>query len=290
MFRRLSEHDAYGQNYAAFGVIQTGKREIRLIDSGDRAAGESVAGWLKERGWRLAAIYHTHAHADHIGGNAILQQQTGCRIWAPERECDAVCDPRQNVSMLYGGYPPTLLRVPLLMAEPSAAKVLSAAQLPEGWEALPLSGHSPGMVGYRTADGNAYIADCLCSRQLLEHYPLTYIYDVAAYLRTLEKVKEWDAALFVPAHADPTTNIRPLAEYNADTVHRNAERICAICRKPTGFDDLLAALLSAGGMTLTAARYALVGSTLRSYLSWLCDLGRVRPLLIDYRVRWETVK
>ena len=113
---------------------------------------------------------------------------------------------------------------------------------------------------------------------------------MAAYLRTLEKVKEWDAALFVPAHADPTTNIRPLAEYNTDTVHRNAERICAICRKPTGFDDLLAALLSAGGMTLTAARYALVSSTLRSYLSWLCDLGRVRPLLIDYRVRWETVK
>lgn len=290
MLRWLSEHDAYQQSYAAFGVVRTGRREVCLIDSGDRAAGESVAGWLKERGWRLTAIYNTHAHADHVGGNATLQQTTGCRIWAPEREYAAVCDPLQSVSMLYGGYPASLWRVPLLMAEPSSAASLSVASLPEGWEVLPLFGHSPEMVGYRTADGAAYIADCLCSRRLLEHYPLTYIYDVAAYLHTLEKIQMLDASLFVPAHADPTPNIRPLAQYNVDTVYRNAERICLLCRKPIGFDDLLAALLSAGGMTLTAARYALVGSTLRSYLSWLCDLGRVRPLLVDHRLRWETVK
>ncbi len=289
MLRWLSEHDACGQSYAAFGLIRTGKREVCLIDSGDRAAAESTVSWLKERGWRLEAVYNTHAHADHVGGNATLQRQTGCKIWAPERESAAVRDPLQSVSMLYGGCPPSLWRVPVLMAEPSAALPLSAALLPEGWEILPLPGHSPAMVGYRTAAGTAYIADCLCGRQLLEHYPLTYIYDVAAYLRTLEQISAWDAALFVPAHADPTENIRPLAQYNVDTVHRNAERICAICRKPIGFDDLLAALIAAGGMTLTAARYALVGSTLRSYLSWLCDLGRVRPILANHRLCWETV-
>lgn len=288
MLRWLSAHDAYQRSYAAFGVVCTGDKEVCLVDSGDRAAGESLVGLLRENGWRLSAVYNTHSHADHVGGNALLQQQTGCAILAPERECAALRDPSQSVAQLYGGCPPSFLCIPSLMAEASAAVPLTAAALPDGWEILPLPGHSPDMVGYRTADGTVFLADCLCGHELLDTYPLTYIYDVAAYLQTLEYVRSLSANCFVPAHADPTDNIRPLAQYNIDAVWRNADRITAICRKPTGFDDLLATLFSANGMTLTAARYALIGSTLRSYLSWLCDIGRLRPLLADHRLRWET--
>ena len=45
------------------------------------------------------------------------------------------------------------------------------------------------MVGFRSPDDIVYLADCLSSRETLEKYQIGFIYDVAAYLKTLEMVK-----------------------------------------------------------------------------------------------------
>jgi hydroxyacylglutathione hydrolase len=48
----------------------------------DPALAEPILTVLKQRGWQLTYVLNTHHHNDHIGGNAELKQQTGCKIIA----------------------------------------------------------------------------------------------------------------------------------------------------------------------------------------------------------------
>ena len=134
--------------------------------------------------------------------------------------------------MLYGGCPPKELRHKFLMAQESDAAYLTADVLPEGFRLLPLPGHCMDMVGFRTPDDVVYLADCVSSRETLEKYRIGYIYDVGAYLATLETVKAMTAKAFVPAHAEVTEDIAPLAQYNIDTVQEVSDAITALCAAP----------------------------------------------------------
>ena len=93
------------------------------------------------------------------------------------------------------------------MAQESDVQPLTESDLPEGFEMLPMPGHFFDMVGFRTPDDIVYLADCLSSRQTLEKYRIGFIYDVGAYLDTLETVKKMEARLFVPSYADATDDI-----------------------------------------------------------------------------------
>ena len=67
---------------------------------------------------------------------------------------------------------------------------------------IPLLGHFFDMVGFRLPDGVVFLADCISSRETLDKYAVSFIYDVGAYLETLDMVEGMKAAMFVPAHAE----------------------------------------------------------------------------------------
>ena len=278
----------YIQSPAKIGLIKTGEREVCLIDSGsDKDAGRKVRQILDQNQWKLTAIYNTHSNADHIGGNKYLQGQTGCKIYAPGIECDFTNHPILEPAFLYGGFPMKELRHKFLLAQESGAEVLSPEALPAGMEAIPLPGHFFDMVGYRTGDGVVYLADCLSSRETLEKYQIGFIYDVAAYLDTLEKVKGMEAAVFVPSHAEETEDIAPLAQANMDKVYQIGEKIVDICKEPAGFETVLQRLFQEYSLHMNFEQYVLVGSTVRSYLSWLKDEGRLEAFFEDNRMLWK---
>lgn len=52
----------------------------------DPAQADPVLAVLAERGWTLTAIWNTHWHPDHTGGNAALKAATGCTVIAPAAE------------------------------------------------------------------------------------------------------------------------------------------------------------------------------------------------------------
>ena len=280
----------YIESPAKVGLVRLNDAEVCLIDSGsDKDAGRKVRQHLDANSWKLAAIYNTHSNADHIGGNQYLQKQTGCRIYAPGMEQYVTCRTVLEPSLLYGGCPPKALRNKFLMAQESDAAPLTADVLPEGWELLPLPGHFLDMVGFRTPDDVVYLADCLASRETLDKYGIAFLYDVNAYLATLERVKAMSAALFVPSHAAATEDIAPLARYNMDAVLEVGERITALCAQPVTFEELLKGLFDHYGMAMSFQQYALIGSTVRSYLTWLQETGRVAAEFADNRMLWRRV-
>lgn len=285
---QVSDRCCYIQSPAKIGLVRLEGPEVCLIDSGsDKDAGRKVRQHLDANGWKLAAIYNTHSNADHIGGNRYLQGQTGCRIYAPGIERAFTRHPVLEPSFLYGGYPCRDLRHKFLMAQESDALELTAECLPEGLESIPLPGHFFDMVGFRTEDGVVYLADCLSSRETLDKYQISFVYDVAAYLDTLERVKAMEAKCFVPAHAEVSEDVSALAQYNIDKVLEIAEKITGICQGPLCFEAILQRLFSAYGLTMNFQQYVLVGSTIRSYLAWLKDGGRLEALFEDNMLLWR---
>lgn len=278
----------YIQSPATIGLVRLGGDTVCLIDSGnDKDAGRRVRQLLDTNGWRLTAIYNTHSNADHIGGNRYLQGQTGCSIYAPGIERDFTVHPILEPSLLFGAFPPKELRHKFLLAQESEAQPLCEESLPQGISLLPLPGHFFDMVGFRTRDDVIYLADCLSSEQTLEKYRISFIYDVAAYLQTLEMVKSLRAELFIPAHAQPTTDIAPLAQKNIQQVQDIAEDILEICRQPLCFEQVLQRLFQKYALAMSFEQYALVGSTVRSYLSWLLDSGRITAHFENSLLLWE---
>ncbi len=284
----VGEQSYYIQSPSKIGLIRVGGRDVCLIDCGnDKDAGRKVRQILTANDWNLKAIYLTHSNADHIGGNKYLQAQTGCQTYAPGIECEFTRHPILEPAFLYGGFPPSDLRHKFLMAQESDASPLAKESLPEGFEILPLPGHFFDMVGYRTPDNVVYLADCLSSRQTLDKYQLTFLYDVAAYLNTLEMVKTLNARMFVPAHAEATEDIAPLAQYNIDKVLSIGDRLVSMCSRPISFEMLFQKVFSEYGLTMNFEQYVLIGSTVRSYLAWLKDSGRLDAVFEDNLLLWK---
>ncbi len=134
-----------------------------------------------------------------------------------------------------------------------------------------------------------YLADCLSSRETLDKYQIGFIYDIAAYLKTLEMVRSLRAKMFVPAHAAASKDIADLVQYNIDKVLEIADKITGICKEPLCFDVILQRLFRDYGLTMNFEQYVLVGSTVRSYLAWLKDTGRVNALFENNMLLWQRV-
>ncbi|MEF9921343.1 MAG: MBL fold metallo-hydrolase [Anaerovoracaceae bacterium] len=287
---QVAENTYYISSPAKIGLVKISDNDVCLIDSGnDKDAGRKVRQILDKNNWTLKAIYNTHSNADHIGGNKYLQNQTGCQIFAPGIDADFTNHPLLEPSFLYGGFPPKDLRHKFMMAQESVANSLTAEDMPSGMDLIPLPGHFFDMVGFKTTDDVIFLADCLSSLETLEKYQIGFIYDVAAYIDTLETVKTMEAKTFVPSHAETTDNIAPLAQKNIDKVMEIASEILEICHSPQIFENVLQKLFAYYKLDMNFEQYVLIGSTVRSYLSWLKDTNKIEATFDHGFMFWQTI-
>ena len=287
---QVSENCFYIQSPAKIGLIKLNDKDVCLIDSGnDKEAGKKVRQILESNNWNLKSIYNTHSNADHIGGNKYLQSQTNCRIYAPIIESAFTKSPVLEPSFLYGGFPFSDLKHKFLMAQSSDVEILKDENLPEKLNIIDLKGHFFNMVGFKHSDGVIYLADCLSSKIILDKYKITFIYDVKGYLETLEMVKQLEGNVFIPSHSDVTENIKELAQYNIDTVNEIADLIVKLLNKPMTFEKLLKVLFDYFKLQMTPKQYVLVGSTVRSYLSYLKDNNRIEFSFVENEMLWSAL-
>lgn len=274
---------------AKMGIYQMNEGDVCLIDSGnDKDAAKKVLKILDANAWTLKMVINTHSHADHIGGNRLLQERTGCKIYAAGTDRVFISHPVLEPSLLYGGYPCKELRNKFLMAQESVAEELTEAVLPEGMEMLRLDGHSLSMTVLKTADGVWFLADSLAGDMGIEKYHVSFLYDVKGYLESLEKIKHLTGTLFVPAHAEATEDIVPLVQRNIDKVVEITGVLKKICEEPKRFEDILKLIFDHYGLTMDFNQYVLVGSTIRSYLSYLHDDGDVAVVFADNQLYYKT--
>lgn len=273
---------------AKIGVYKINDTEVCLIDSGnDKDAGKKVLKILESNGWTLKMILNTHSHADHIGGNQVLQQRTNCDIYCAGVDQALVQFPVLESSYLYGGYPCKKLRNKFLCAQPSNVKELTEEVLPKGMEMIRLDGHSFSMAGLKTDDEVWFLADSLTSKHIIEKYHVQFLYDVAEYQRSLEKVKGLQGKCFIHSHAEPTDDIQELVKINLEKVEEIQDVILRICGEAMGFESILKKVFEHYHLTMDFSQHILVGSTMRSYLAYLLEKEEVEVTFEDNQQSWK---
>ena len=81
-------------NYA-YMVVDRESGDARVVDPSDA---DPVLAHIRQRGYRLVEIWNTHHHFDHVGGNEILQKETGCEVVASNHDRGRVPSQSRGVS------------------------------------------------------------------------------------------------------------------------------------------------------------------------------------------------
>ncbi len=287
---QVAEHTYYIECPAKIGIYED-TDGVYVIDSGnDKDAGRKIKKILEQKNWNLKAILNTHSNADHIGGNQFLQKRFDCPIYSTPMENIVTENTILEPSFLYGGYPFGALRHKFLMAQPSQTQNIADATLPEGFEILSLPGHFWDMIGFKTPDDVYFLADCVSSETILNKYHISFIYDVKKYLETLDFISTLKGKIFIPSHTETTENIATLADVNRKKVYEIMELLLSFCQTPSTAEELLTKVFDHYQLVMDASQYVLVGSTIRSYLSYLIDEKKLMIEIVNNRFLFHTME
>jgi glyoxylase-like metal-dependent hydrolase (beta-lactamase superfamily II)/8-oxo-dGTP pyrophosphatase MutT (NUDIX family) len=204
-----------------------GETNLLVIDPGaddpaERAHLHRQLDHLVEIGGRVAAVVLTHSHIDHVAA-------------------------AEEVRKRY--------RAPIL-AHPAAAAQLSSSVdrlLADGdvlespgdpaWRlhAIHTPGHDPGHLCFLEESTGALVAGDMVANPGTIVVSRKYGGDMAAFVRSLERLIEVDAKLIIPAHGQPAGRPREFLKHHFDhRLWREAKISAAHASGAATFDDLLA--------------------------------------------------
>lgn len=284
---KIGEKTYYIKNATNIGVYKIDNSNVYLIDTGnDKDAGRKILKIIDEQGWTIKGIISTHSNADHIGGNKVIQDRTGCKIFAYNAEKAFIEYPILESSFLYGGYPFKELRNKFLLAKESIVTQIED-NLPEGLEYIILKGHFFDMIGIKTSDNIYFLADSLFSKDTIEKYHLFFIYDIKEYLQTLENLRNINGKLYIPSHCEATNNINDLIDLNKNKIEEISYKIQEFCKNEVTFEEILKYIFDEYNLIMNPNQYVLIGSTIKSYLSYLYDEGKIIYEFKENRMVWK---
>jgi glyoxylase-like metal-dependent hydrolase (beta-lactamase superfamily II) len=144
--------DPFFQENACVVFEQEGGR-CWIVDPSFDPQTQQIANIVSEHSLTPAAILVTHCHGDHIAGiDAVKQRWPQVDLYVPAAEVDWLSDPVKNLSAGFG----MNLRVATPVSQ--AVKPGDALDLDGlGWQALDVSGHSPGGTAYYCAAAGVLI-------------------------------------------------------------------------------------------------------------------------------------
>ena len=277
----------YLKNATNIGIYKINDNDVYIIDSGnDKDAGKKILKIISEEGLQIKGIINTHSNADHIGGNKVIQDRTNCTILAKGIEKVIGEFPILEPSFLYGGYPFKDLRNKFLMAKEST--ILNIEEnLPVGLEYFPLKGHFFDMIGIKTSDDVYFLADSLFSKETITKYHLFFIYDVREYLNTLDFLSTLKGKFYIPSHMEATNDISEVIELNRNKIYEIANEIYKACALEKTFEEILKYIFDKYNLVMNANQYVLVGSTVKSYLSYLNEENKLTYEFKDNKMVWK---
>lgn len=284
---QVGEKTYYIKNGTNIGIYQIDSENVYLIDTGnDKEAGKKILKIVEEKGWKVKGIINTHSNADHIGGNKIIQERTACKILAHRIERAFIENTILEPSFLYGGYPFLDLQNKFLLAK--STKTLEVEEnLPEGLEYVELKGHFFDMIGVKTSDNIYFIADALFSEETILKYHVFFLYDVESFLGTLDRLETLKGELYIPSHIAATEDITMLIQSNRKKVYEIIDLILKFCDRTRTFEEILAYLFNTYHLVMNANQYVLIGSTLRSYLSYLYNQKKINYQFQENKMLWK---
>ena len=138
-------------------------------------------------------------------------------------------------------------------------------------------------AGIKTSDNVCFIADSLFSEETITKYHLFFIYDVKEFLNTLDFLSTLKGNLYISSHCEAIDNIDSLIKLNREKIQEIANKIYESCKEEKTFEEILKYIFDEYNLTMNL----LVGSTVKSYLSYLCDENRISYEFRDNKMFWK---
>ena len=283
---QVGKNTFYLDNPTNIGIYLVNNKDVYLIDSGNnKDTGKKILKIINEHNWQVLGIINTHSHADHIGGNNVIQNRTNCAIFSSEIENSFISNTILEPSILYGGYPFNSLLNKTLMAKESSS-ILIDDNIRNTFDVIELPGHSYNMIGLKTKDNIYFLGDSLFSEETINKYHIFYICNVKEFLNTLDKLNNLDGDLYILSHCKPVSDLDSLIKVNRDKVVEIINKIYNLCSNKITFEDILQKIFTDYNINMNENQYFLIGSTIKAYLSYLYDEGKISYTFIDNKMYW----
>ena len=210
---------------------------VTLIDTGPpQASGDAMTSALDRFGLTPAdvgLVLNTHGHADHIGGNGVLQAAGRARVLIHREDAFYLDDRQRAFDEFYGVAAKALGDDHLLREEREAflrheEPSLRADRLLEGGEVIragdnvelrvvPLPGHTGGSIGFYWEKEALLIGGDAIQGLAGPTGSLPLISDLTAYLKSIDRLREISPQTLVFTHAYRGVHLPP------STVRRGRE-------------------------------------------------------------------
>ena len=121
---QVGEKTYYIDCPSRMGVYVPDDEHVCLIDGGsDKDAAKKALRILESRGWKLEKVFNTHSHADHDGGNAVLQQKYNIPVTCQNPDAILIENTLIQPTTLYGAYPNKDMLTKFFYAQPSKVDI-----------------------------------------------------------------------------------------------------------------------------------------------------------------------
>ena len=283
---KLGEKTYCIQNPTNIGIYKLDDNKICLIDTGnDKESGRKILKIINEQNWQVECIINTHSNADHVGGNKFIQDRTNCKILSSKKETAIINNPELEPALLYGAMPLNELNNKFLLAKESDCQVIDN-NLPEGLEYFTLKGHFIDMIGIKTSDNIYFLGDSIFSEETINKYHIFFIYDVEKYLQTLDFLETLNGTFYIPSHVKPLTDLKELIKLNKNKINEICNAILNACQNPITTEEIIKKIFDTYNLEININQYALLGSTIKSYLTYLNNQNRVEYFFKDNLLYW----
>lgn len=292
------------------GVITDNKSEeleVYLVDTGNTEVdGEYVLEVLEEffnfsnKKYKIKAIINTHAHADHCGGNAVIQSRTNCEIWISQFEKGSLENPYYHTAILWGGNPPKDIDTVYYRPEPclptkiyTEEDKIELATTTITFVSLP--GHSFDSYGIlaTSSDGKKtlFAGDAIFPRLEIGKYNLPFTLNYSNYLSSLDKISNLGQLDWcIPGHGDfITKNVEETIEINKISLYEIETCIVRLLKtnQQLSTDVMVQKVANTFDIKMSVRQYSLVHFTVNCFLSTLRNNGILKIEIVDNIPYWK---
>lgn len=277
------------------------KSNLYMIDSGcntedGKRIFTEITEYFSKKDITIKAIINTHSHADHCGANNYIQQKTNCEIWITENEQGSLINPFLQPIISWGGNPLPEINSSYYVAEKTVPnKIINTNEkltLNNGIKIsfINLPGHYFEMIGILCENDNKKIlfaSDGIFGRKNIGKYWIPFLYDVKEFKNSLDTISSLNADFCIPGHGEPTSQIEETVELNKIAIISNEQCILeALKYKEQTQEDILKYVADKNEINLHIAQYMLIGCTIKAYLTFLYNEGKISYHIKENKMYW----
>ena len=277
------------------------KSNLYMIDSGcntedGKRIFTEITEYFSKKDITIKAIINTHSHADHCGANNYIQQKTNCEIWITENEQGSLINPFLQPIISWGGNPLPEINSSYYVAEKTVPnKIINPHEkltLNNGIKLsfINLPGHYFEMVGILCENDNKkvlFASDGIFGRKNIGKYWIPFLYDVKEFKNSLDTISSLNADFCIPGHGEPTSQIEETVELNKIAIISNEQCILeALKYKEQTQEDILKYVADKNEINLHIAQYMLIGCTIKAYLTFLYNEGKISYHIKENKMYW----